>query len=180
VCRSIAGARSPSQPIRKYTNDGCSARVQNETSTSPFVGAASRCWLRAWRPGCVASAASSRDILMSPRRWTTCSSAGRHSRASSMNEPFDFLFAQAVEPIKELGRILGGLGSQRPDCVAQIPRSRRIVATRDPSRLSCGVAETQLGPSARISAAFLARALGHRGASLRGQELATIFCRSEG
>jgi hypothetical protein len=101
VCRSIAGARSPSQPIRKYTNDGCSARVQNETSTSPFVGAASRCWLRAWRPGCVASAASSRDILMSPRRWTTCSSAGRHSRASSMNEPFDFLFAQAVEPIKE-------------------------------------------------------------------------------
>jgi hypothetical protein len=37
-----------------------------------------------------------------------------------MNEPFDFLFAQAVEPIKELGRILGGLGSQRPDCVAGV------------------------------------------------------------
>jgi hypothetical protein len=34
---------------------------------------------------------------------------------------------------------------------------------RDYSRLSCGVAETQLGPSARISAAFLARALAFEG-----------------
>jgi hypothetical protein len=35
---------------------------------------------------------------------------------------------------------------------------------RDYSRLSCGGGETQLGPSAGISAGFLARALGHRGA----------------
>jgi hypothetical protein len=36
---------------------------------------------------------------------------------------------------------------------------------RDYSLLSCGGGETQLGPSAGIAAGFLARALGHRGAS---------------
>jgi hypothetical protein len=45
---------------------------------------------------------------------------------------------------------------------------------RDYSRLSCGVAEMQLGPSARISAAFLARALAHRGASPTLQEFLPI------
>jgi hypothetical protein len=68
--------------------------------------------------------------------------------------------------------------SGRPDCVAGhvrfelrnvaanylFERSHRFPGIqpnsghRDYSRLSCGVAETQLGPSARISAAFLARA----------------------
>jgi hypothetical protein len=38
---------------------------------------------------------------------------------------------------------------------------------RDYSRFSCGGGETQLGPSDGISAGFLARALGHRGALLQ-------------
>ena len=59
-------------------------------------------------------------------------------------------------------------------------RSRRfpgILANsshRDYSRLSCGGGETQLGISAGISAGFLARALGHRGASPTLQEFLPI------
>ena len=45
---------------------------------------------------------------------------------------------------------------------------------RDYSRLSCGGGETQLGISAGISAGFLARALGHRGASPTLQEFLPI------
>jgi hypothetical protein len=86
------------------------------------------------------------------------------------------------------------LGCGRPDCVAGHVRFelRNVAANylfershkfpgiqpnsgrRDYSRLSCGVAETQLGPSTRISAAFLARALAHRGASPTLQEFLPI------
>jgi hypothetical protein len=79
-----------------------------------------------------------------------------------------------IDARDHVGRILGGLGSQGPDCVAghvglelrnvgknyPFERSRRfpgILANsshRDYSLLSCGGGETQLGPSAGISAGF--------------------------
>jgi hypothetical protein len=72
-----------------------------------------------------------------------------------------------------------GFSSWRPDCVAghvrfelrnvaanypfershKFPEMKPNSGRRDYSCLSCGVAATQLGPSARMSAAFLARAL---------------------
>jgi transposase len=42
-----------------------------------------RRWSPIWRPGCVSSAPNSRAATMSPRPWTTCSSAGSRLRASS-------------------------------------------------------------------------------------------------
>ena len=64
----------------------------------------------------------------------------------------------------------GHIGLELRKVAANYPfgRSRRfpgIRGHRDYSRLSCGGGETQLGPSAEISAGFLERALGHRGAS---------------
>jgi uncharacterized protein YndB with AHSA1/START domain len=102
----------------------------------------------------------------------------------------DFCFC-GNEPVKGLPYCLGThypprltARCRQTDCVAghiglelrnvgknyPFERSRRfpgILANsshRDYSRLSCGGGETQLGPSG-ISAGFLARALGHRGAS---------------
>jgi len=48
-----------------------------------FVGNAARHWSTHWKPGCVMSGASCLDTATSPARWTTCSSAGRPSPASS-------------------------------------------------------------------------------------------------
>ena len=47
-------------------------------------------------------------------------------------------------------------------CRADSPECSRNSGHRDYSRLSCGVEDTQLGPSARISAALLARMLVNR------------------
>ncbi len=83
-----------------------------------------------------------------------------------------------------VGAAIGQLdhSAQRRDCVAEVVglELRNVVAKylfershrfpgirpnsghRDYSRLSCGVAETQLGASARISAGMLVRALVNR------------------
>jgi hypothetical protein len=87
----------------------------------------------------------------------------------------------------------------RPDCLAghvrlelrnvgtkyPFERSHRFpgiqpnFGDRDRSRLSCEVGDTQLVVNARISAGDVVRALGHRGASLRWQELPRFWADPE-
>jgi len=92
-----------------------------------------------------------------------------------------------VPELGTLGSVRGALSNERPyrdlrNVGKNYPfeRSRRFSeiqpnsGPRDYSRLSCGGGETQLGISAGISAGFLARALGHRGASPTLQEFLPI------
>ena len=95
--------------------------------------------------------------------------------------PFPIFFLVVLFEAQSAGRddcVAGHVGLELRNVGKNYPfeRSRRFPeiqpnsGPRDYSRLSCGGGETQLGISAGISAGFLARALGHRGASPTLQE----------
>ena len=73
----------------------CAASMRSSMSNAPSTAcrriSASRCarhrsrrWSATSRPGCVACGARCRDTPRWPRRWTTCSSAGRRSAGFSV------------------------------------------------------------------------------------------------
>ena len=59
-------------------------RVPNSAALSGRNSA--RHWSPIWKAGCASNAPSSRAATMSPRRWSTCSSAGPRSPASSTTD----------------------------------------------------------------------------------------------
>ena len=76
-----AGSGPPDRcPVRDRAGD---QRSEPPKGAGPFARSSARRWSPIWRAGCASNAPSSRAATTSPRPWTTCSSAGPRSPASS-------------------------------------------------------------------------------------------------